>query len=192
MKEMKMTSKYSVITLNKKDISDFAKERNLLLKKANKKWVLFLDKDEKIDNFQFQVSDNFSSYKLIRKNFFLGKYVGTDRITRLVQKGTGQWKRKVHEIWENDKRHAGGVLPSIIIHNTADNLRTYVSKLNKYSGLHAEENYKEGKKSNLIKIIFYPFVKFWLTFFQSKDVVFSIMQSFHSFLAWSKEWEKYA
>lgn len=173
----------STLRLNKPNITDFAFERNNLLKNAKTDWVLFLDSDEKLSKPIVKISNEFDGYILNRKNYFLGQYVGTDRIVRLGKKNAGKWKRKVHEIWEINKV---GEIDNYIIHNTAVNLAAYVKKINYYSDLHAIANLKEGKKSNLFKIIFFPIGKFIFTLVKSKHVVFSIMQSLHSYLSWTK------
>lgn len=183
--------KISILTLNKSNITDFAHERNELLKKSKSEWNLFLDKDEKITQVNQLFSDSLNQYKtayyLFRKNYFLGQYVGTDKIIRLVKKGTGKWVRVVHEVWLPKKSHLVGVMDdNFIIHNTANNLSDYLLKINNYSTLHAKANFDEGKRSNLFKIIVFPIGKFFLTFLTSRHVVFSIMQSLHSFLSWIK------
>ena len=183
-----------ILILNKPNITDFASARNDLLRNSKSEWNLFLDDDESISNFQFLISNKFSNYQLIRKNYFLGQYVGTDKIIRLVKKGTGRWQRAVHETWIPNKTPlpAGrqdsrcGILNSVIIHNTADNLTDYLAKIDNYSTIHAKANFDEEKTSNLFKIIFFPIAKFVVTFVKSKNVVFSIMQSLHSFLSWTK------
>jgi hypothetical protein len=175
------------IVLNKPNITDFASERNDLLEKSNTDWVLFLDSDETISNFQFPISNQFSNYQFSRKNYFLGQYVGTDKIIRLVKKGTGKFVREVHEVWLPKKSHLRGVMfDTYIIHNTADSLKDYVDKINNYSTLHAKANLKEGKRSTIFKIIFFPIGKFFVTLIKSKHFVFSIMQSLHSYLSWTK------
>lgn len=186
---------YTILTLNKKNITDFAGARNNLLKNAKSDWVLFIDSDEtaspelikEIDEVTCKGSTLANGYYVYRKNYFLGRFVGIDKIIRLGRKNAGKWKRKVHEVWNIPARDQP--LRGYLVHNTADNLRAYIEKINRYSDLHAKENCKESKKTNLFKIIFFPIGKFVETFIKSKNVVFSIIQSFHSFLAWSKEWE---
>jgi hypothetical protein len=191
----------NILVLKKKNVTDFAKERNEMLEKSNSVWNLFLDSDEKIEgiipsetrsqawksiNRLLRHDNNHTSaYIFRRKNYFLRQYVGDDYLIRLIRKGTGRWVRKVHEYWKVEKGHIGSV-PDIIIHNTAPNLKNYINKMNYYSTLHARANYEEDKKSSLFKIIIMPIVKFIVTFFKSKNVVFSIMQSFHSYLSWTK------
>ncbi|MFZ3301944.1 MAG: hypothetical protein WA152_04495 [Microgenomates group bacterium] len=175
--------KVTTFILNKQNIADFAKERNNLLQKAKTDWVLFLDNDEKLSSSITEISDKYDGYILKRKNYFLGQYVGTDNIVRLGKREFTTWKRSVHEIW--DIKNVGK-LNIYIIHNTADSLSEYLKKMNNYSDLHAAANLQEGKKSNLLKIILFPIAKFFVTLFKSKNVVFSIMQSLHSYLAWTK------
>lgn len=183
-----MKNSFETITLDKKGITDFAEERNKLLEKAKSEWVMFLDSDEKISNFQFPISNEFTSYQFTRKNYFLNQYVGEDKIIRLVKKGTGRWERRVHETWKSTGGKVG-TLKTPIIHNTADNLHDYIDKINFYSDLHAKANRQEDKRSDLIKIVFYPIGKFITTLVKSKNIVFSIIQSLHSFLSWSKQWQ---
>lgn len=177
----------NTLTLNKPNITNYSRERNKLMHSVDDQWILFLDKDETISNSQFPISNQFSCYQFSRKNFFLGNYVGNDIIIRLVKKGTGKWVRAVHEIWQPNKLQKVGIIKnSFIIHNTADNLSDYLNKINNYSTLHAKANFEEGKKATLIKIIFFPIFKFIVTLVKSKNIVFSIMQSLHSYLSWSK------
>ncbi|QQG41197.1 MAG: glycosyltransferase [Candidatus Woesebacteria bacterium] len=183
---------FAVITLNRKNITDFAASRNHLLKSIKSEWILFLDSDEVISkDLKSEIkklnTNGYNGFYLNRKNYFLGQYVGTDKILRLGKNNAGTWERGVHETWHVNGR-IGEIKNAYIVHNTSQNLQDYLKKINYYSELHALENIKEGKKSNLFKIVFYPIGKFIVTFAKSGNVVFSIMQSLHSFLSWSKQW----
>lgn len=182
-----------IITLNKPNLTDFSKERNRLLKKSKAEWVLFLDSDEKLTpELRSEINEaikepSIDGYYIPRRNFFLGQYAGTDNILRLGRKSAGRWERKVHEIWKIKGKT--GQLNSPIIHNTAGSVSEMITKINFYSTLHAEANKKEGKKSDIFKIIFYPKIKFIQSIFMGRGVALSILQAFHSFLAWGKQWE---
>lgn len=186
-------NKIQTITLNKAGIKDFAKERNNLLSKSKAEWVFFLDKDETF-NTEFKKSLDsaveskiYNGFYIKRENYMAGKYVGTDYILRVVKKGKGKWHRAVHEqLIVNGKV---GVLKGVITHNTAESVYKMVGKINFYSTLHATENIKQKKEVNIIKIILFPILKFLQSITKGRGVVFSILQSFHSFLAWSKQWE---
>jgi hypothetical protein len=181
-----------ILTLNKPNINDFAEERNRLLKKAKSMWVLFVDTDETIsDKLNKEIESlnpgNFNGFYIKRKIIFLGHEIGEDKVLRLGKKEAGKWRRKVHEFW--DIKGKVGILDNYLIHNTAEDLTSYIDKINKYSDIHAGENLKEGKYANILKIIFYPKIKFIINMIQGRGFTFSMLQSFHSFLGWSKQWE---
>lgn len=176
----------NILKLNKPKISDFALERNLLLKKSKSDWNIFLDSDEKMEGNINNLPPGYESFYITRHNFFLNTFVGTDKIIRVIKKGTGHWERLVHETWIPDNKDKVGSLSVKIIHNTADSLSSYIKKINYYSDLHAKANMKENKKSTIFIIIFFPIAKFFVTLIKSRHLVFSLMQSLHSFLSWSK------
>jgi glycosyltransferase involved in cell wall biosynthesis len=195
-----MLKKYStqnnleIITLNKPGITDFAEARNELLEKSSARWIFFIDSDEEVAPELFNEIGNvinkkrgLDGYYVRRKIYFLGKYVGEDKVLRLGKRDTGRWERAVHETWKIKGNI--GQLKNPLIHNTAKSLHEYIDKINFYSTLHAEENLKEGKKSNIFKIIFYPVGKFIQNIFLGRGFVFSMLQSFHSFLSWVKAWQ---
>ena len=181
-----------IITLKVPDIRDFAYERNKLLKKTGSVWVFFVDGDEEISEELKKEIENldpgsYNGYYVKRKIIFLGHVIGEDKVLRLGKRDAGKWNRKVHEVW-NIKGKVG-LLKNFLIHNTAEDISSYVGKINKYSGIHAEENLKEGKKVSILKIIFYPKMMFLKNILQGRGFTFSMLQSLHSFLGWSKEWE---
>ena len=182
---------FQIITLKEKNICDFAEVRNRLLKKAKSKWVLFLDTDEKIsEKLRKEIEgldpQNFSGFFIKRKIIFLGCAIGEDKVLRLARQNSGRWHRKVHETWR--VRGKVGILNNYIVHNTASNLHEYIDKINKYANMHAIENKGEGKKPTTFKIIFFPIFKFIQNIILGRGFVFSMLQSFHSFLSWSQEW----
>jgi hypothetical protein len=181
------------IILNKENICDFAKERNELLQKAKAEWIFFVDSDEKVSNgLRLEVAKRvqeggYEGFYVKRKIIFLGNEIGEDKVLRLAKRNAGKWVRKVHETWVVGGKT--GTLKNYIIHKTADNLYDYVGKINSYSSIHAGENLKEGKQVSMLKIIFFPKIKFMESLLKGRGFVFSILQSFHSFLGWAKQWE---
>lgn len=175
-------------------ITDFAKARNDLLKKAKSQWILFLDDDEEVseslkNEILLVIKDRnlYSGFYLKRENYFLNQYVGSNKIVRLIKKDSGIWKRKVHEVLK--VRGKVGHLKNSLLHHTSRSASEMINKINLYSSIHAEENLKEGKKSSIFKIIFFPILKFFESLFSKRGFVFSLLQSFHSFLSWSKQWK---
>ncbi len=183
---------FQTLTLKEKDIVDFASARNRLLKSATTDWVLFVDTDEVVSGalkkeIDGLALDDFNGFYIKRKIMFLGKEIGEDKVLRLGRKDAGLWKRKVHETW-NIKGKVR-TLDNYIIHNTAKDLHSYIEKMNYYSDIHARENMREGKRPDLFKIIFYPLSKLVQNLLVGRGFTFSMLQSFHSFLGWTKLWE---
>ena len=183
--------RYSLIVLNKENITDFSKARNEALKKARREWVLFVDDDEIVtEALGLEIRDLkesiYDGYYIRRKNYMFGRYAGQDKVLRLGRKDAGRWERMVHETWKI--KGNVGTLRNYLIHNTAKNLHEAIAKINYYSGLHAKANLQEGKKSSLFKFVFFPVFKLMQNLFTGKGFVFAILHSFHSFLAWSKLW----
>lgn len=189
-------NKLQIISLKKDGITDFSEERNKLLKATKADWVFFLDSDEQMSQELLNEvkkvikESKFNGFFVYRWNYFLGKFIGTDKILRLARMNSGFWERRVHEVWKI--KGMIGQIKTPLIHNTAANLAEYINKINFYSKLHAKENSQEGKNSNLTKVLFYPLFKFIQSIFMGRGVVFSILQAFHSFLAWSQLllWQK--
>jgi len=185
-------NKIEIITLKKSEITDFAKERNELLKKSKREWIFFVDSDEKISkDLKKEINkldpEDYSGFYIKRENYFLGRYIGTDKIIRLGKRNSGKWQRRVHEVWKI--KGNVGQLKNPIIHNSVKNLHEYIDKINFYSSLHAQENMSQGKRSDIFKIVFYPPAKFFQSLVSGRGFVFSMLQSFHSFLSWTKVWQ---
>ena len=183
--------------------NNFAQQRNFGLTKAKNKWVLFIDADEVVSSelknsikqiLKHSINDG---YTVVRKNYFHQKELnygewGRTELVRIGRKKAGIWQRAVHEYWAiNDVGRLNGTL----IHYSPKNIKDFVSKLGRYSKLHAEENIREGKNANSYKVIVYPlgkFIKNYLLKQGYKDgiqgFIMAVMMSFHSFLAWGQLW----
>lgn len=194
-----------VLVFKNSNITDFAKARNDALKNAKNEWVLFLDDDEVVSEAlaSEMTNDkwpmlNVSGYYIRRRDFMWEKELkhgesGEIRLLRLAKKNAGTWKRRVHEYWEV----AGmvGELENPLYHYPHQTLKEFINNIDYFSTIHANENIKEGKRSSLVKIIFWPRLKFfqnWIVKLGFLDgtqgSVFTLIMSFHSFLAWSKQW----
>jgi len=186
----KLNAKVYKRKLNK----DFSKQRNYGLKKANGEWVLFVDADEFVSKGLAREIVNEIKKLKVSDGYFI-KRVGLfeESLLRLGKKSSGFWSRSVHETWKINGKL--GKLNSPLFHSSLASLQEYIKKINFYTTLHAECNIKEGKKANFLKIFLYPSLKFFENFFLkkgfkkgAKGFVYSMLASFHSFLAWIKIW----
>jgi glycosyltransferase involved in cell wall biosynthesis len=185
---------------------DFARQRNFGLSKAGGKWVLFIDADERIPEalareILNKINDPLlpsDAYFIKRRDVLWGKAlyhgeVGNVKLLRLAKKDAGVWARKVHEYWQ--VKAETSILKNTLTHYPHQSLKQLISEINFYSDLHAKANFDERKKSNLVKILLYPplkFIKnyvFLLGFLDgTRGAILSFLMSFHSFLAWGDLW----
>jgi len=208
---MKLAKKLGAKVFKRKLNGDFAAQRNYGLDKAKGEWVLFIDADERVPLIlkdeiltEVQIQKHIGSesvpahqgFYLKREDILWEKKLrhgesGQTKLLRLARKGSGKWARKVHETWNV----AGEVktLKNFLLHYPHQTISEFLVDVNKYSTVHAQENYHKGKQSNVLKILLWPKLKF------SQNYVFkgglldgdpgfvaAMMMSFHSFLAWSK------
>ncbi len=183
---------------------DFSRQRNFGLEIADGEWVLFIDADEVIgDGLAEEIAhkikdDNLSGYFIKRSDSWLGKKLkhgewGEIKLLRLGKKKRGKWFRKVHEVWKINGNT--DILRNKITHYPHSTIKIFLVHLSFHSSLHGEENELEGKKSNILKIIFYPIAKFNINYIWRRGFlegthgfVLSTLMSFHSFLSWSEQW----
>ena len=183
---------------------NYAKQKNFALKKVEEGWVMFLDADERVSEglkkelIAAAKSEIYSAYEVRRIDKFLGKWlkygdIGVYRDIRMMKKNSGKWKRRVHEYFETKVKV--GKLHNPILHYSHTTIRKLINSTNRWSSWHARANQEEGKRSSIIKIIFWPKAKFIDSYIIKRGFVdglpgfvFAVFVSFHSFLAWSKLW----
>ena len=155
----------------------FGKQKNLAIEQCQSEWILFLDSDEipngeLIDSIRRIVSEPksaFNVYDVEFNNIFLGetlKYGGWGNIKRerLFRKGHGKYSEDiVHEAFLTTETK--GKLQGKINHYTYKDIYHHIEKSNKYTSMMAEKMYKNGKKSNIFKILFKPLFQFFKSYF---------------------------
>lgn len=183
----------------------YADQRNFALNKASNDWVLFVDADERVsESLKNEIirvvngNDKISGFYVKRQDVFFGRKMkygefGNTKLLRLGKKTAGKWVRAVHEVWEiNGKIEE---LENPLNHESRKDLHALLDKINIYTNLHAQSNYDEGKRSNRLKIIYFPLLKFISNYFLklgfldgAQGMVTTLLMSFHSYLSWSKLW----
>ena len=93
----------------KYEMQDFSESRNFGLDKAEGKWVLYVDVDERITpelatsikrKIVTDVNSGISAYKILRKNYYLGEnpWPYIEKLERLFKKDKLKgWQGKLHE-----------------------------------------------------------------------------------------------
>lgn len=187
---------------------DFASQRNYALSKATKKWVFFLDADERVTSklreeineflIEHVKNANINGFYIKRKDIMWGKELkhgetGDIKLLRFAKKGAGIWKGKVHEVWEVDGNTSE--MEGNIIHFPHQTIDEFLSEINFYTTLRAKELYENKIEGSIKNIILYPKGKFIKNYFVKlgfldgiEGFIFAIFMSLHSFLVRGKLW----
>ena len=181
-------------------IENFAKERNLGLKKAKHEWVLFLDSDEEISSESWDEIEDLVKEKLIdgffveRTDVFYGKPLrfgetGGTNFLRLVKKDKAKYLRPVHETALIDGKTEYSRIK--INHYSHQNITEFLKDITHYSLLESEyQNDDLLSPTKLgIKTIIYPKTKFIKNYILKlgfldgwRGLVYATMMSLHSLM----------
>ncbi len=182
---------------------DFASQRNFGLSKAKNEWVLFIDADERVsasllNEIKSLSEDKYNGYFIQRRDVIWGKELnygetGNIKFIRLAKKSSGKWVGKVHEKWMI--KGEAGVLRNKVLHFPHQTMAEFISEINFYSTLRADELHKKNTTVNFIQIVLYPKSKFIMNYILKLGILdglpglnMAIMMSLHSFLVRSKLW----
>lgn len=182
--------------------SDFSAQRNFALEKVTGVWVLYVDADERVEeklrrDIQRAVAQSdFDAYKVIRKDIMWGhtfQYgeTGNIRFVRLAKKGSGKWKGTVHEEWNVKGRI--GLLSGNLLHYPHPTISEFLTEIDTYTTLRANELYKEGIRVKPYEILLYPVGKFVTNYFVKQGFrdgvpgfIHATLMSLHSYLVRGK------
>lgn len=155
----------------------FSEQRKYGLTKASCKWIFSLDADERCSA---ELSDEIitklkngnlpedtSGFEISRKSFFLGKWIKhcgwyPDYQLRLFKNEHAYVKeRLVHEGY--DVKGSKEKLRNDILHEAVNSISEFMSKINRYSGLSAQEKKDEGN-IGYAGLLFRPVFEFFKKF----------------------------
>ncbi len=181
---------------------DFSELRNMSLSESKYDWVLFVDADEEVSQELVQEikevinDERKNGFFIKRKDYFLGRWLkygetGKTKLLKLGLKKSGKWRRRVHEVW--DINGETSELRSPILHYPHPTIAEFLSRINRWTTMDAEEFYSQGARSDFGKIVVYPGAKFVLNYFIQRGfldgmpgLIMALMMSFHSFLTRAK------
>ena len=184
--------------------TDFSELRNLGLNKAKSEWVFYVDADERVgDDLKKEIldviqSNEFDSYFVKRKNYYLGKnewpYIET--ILRLFRKDNiSGWYGEIHESPKITGKT--GILEGYLLHFTHRDLESMVLKTVIWSQTEAflrlKANHPQITWWRIPRVMLTAFIKSYLLEggYKAKTVglIESVYQSFSIFITYAKLWE---
>lgn len=152
----------------------FGRQKQFAVNAASNDWVLCLDVDERVTPElaasigRELANPKFQAYRFRRCNRFLGRWLRHGE-------GYPDWSLRLFHRkdanWSNDDVHETvltvqpvGHLEGDLLHDSAEDIATYLSKQNRYSTLHADMLYRQGVRASYGKLFTHPlwrFIKFY-------------------------------
>jgi glycosyltransferase involved in cell wall biosynthesis len=171
-KTIEIVKKYTHIKLIQNKFENYTSQRNLALKNASHRWILFIDADERISiKLKNEILEKVNNDKMniafcfYRKFMFQGKHLRfsgwqTDKNVRLFQTGKANYisTKLVHEKLIIDGKI--GILKNKLIHHSYSNYDSYKKKMVYYGNLKARELFVKQLKPNFFHFYFKPIYKF--------------------------------
>ena len=180
----------------------FGRQKQHAVSIAKNDWVLCLDADERVTEElarsirEALASRRYHAYRMPRRNRFLGRWL-------MHGEGYPDWSlrlfHRAYASWSNDEVHEAvlttsevGRLDGDLLHDSAEDIATYLAKQNRYTSLHAQALHKQGVRAGYWRLLASPlarFVKFYFVRLGFLDggpgfahVVIGCNNSFHKYL----------
>lgn len=148
----------------------FGRQKQHAVSIARHDWVLCLDADERITpRLERSIraalaGGRYRAWRVARRNRFLGRWLAHGE-------GYPDWTvrlfHRAHASWSNDEVHEAvlttaevGRLEGDLLHDSAEDLATYMTKQNRYSTLHAQALYKQGVRVGYWRLAASPLARF--------------------------------
>lgn len=180
----------------------FGRQKQLAVSLARNDWVLCLDVDERVSERLAAsmraalASPRYRAYRMARRNRFLGRWLAHGE-------GYPDWSlrlfHRAHASWSNDDVHEAvlttaevGALQGDLLHDSAEDVATYMAKQNRYTSLHAQALFRQGVRAGYWRLAASPlarFIKFYFLRLGFLDggpgfahIVIGCNNSFHKYL----------
>jgi glycosyltransferase involved in cell wall biosynthesis len=148
----------------------FGRQKQHAVSIARNDWVLCLDVDERVTpRLERSIRDaltgrRYRAWRVARRNRFLGRWLAHGE-------GYPDWTvrlfHRAHASWSNDEVHEAvlttaevGRLDGDLMHDSAEDIATYMAKQNRYTTLHAEALYKQGVRAGYWRLAASPVARF--------------------------------
>lgn len=185
-----------------KEWMGFGRQKAHAVAIARNDWVLCLDADERVTERLAQsirgamASTRYHAYRMPRRNRFLGRWLAHGE-------GYPDWSlrlfHRAHAGWSSDEVHEAvlttadvGRLEGDLLHDSAEDVATYIGKQNRYTTLQARTLFAQGVRASYWRLLASPlvrFVKFYLVRMGFLDggpgfahVVIGCGNTFHKYL----------
>lgn len=148
----------------------FGRQKQFAVDSARNDWVLCIDADESVSpHLASSIVDSLLSprapvFRMARCNRFMGRWLRhgeghPDWSLRLFDRRSARWSDDpVHE--KVLYSVTPGTLEGDLMHESAEDLRDYMDKQNRYTSLAAEQLFDQGRPASTLRMIASPLVRF--------------------------------
>ena len=183
----------------------YGRQKNLAASLASHDWILNIDADERVSeplraSILAADRDLYAGFRMARRNYFGSRWIRwcgwyPDRKLRFYDRSRGSFEElAVHEAVKC--RDRVGLLSGDLHHYTYDGISDYMSRMDRYSSLAAEEMLKQGRRPGLPSILFRPPYTFFrmyllkLGFLEGyTGLLLSLLYTGYTFLKYAKATE---
>ena len=153
----------------------FGRQKQFAVDLARNDWVLCIDADEAVSpDLATSIADALSNpvapvFRMARCNRFMGRWLRhgegyPDWSLRLFDRRSARWSDDpVHE--KVLYAVTPGTLEGDLLHESAEDLRQYIDKQNRYSTLAAQQLFERGSSAGIVKMVASPTVRFVKVYF---------------------------
>jgi glycosyltransferase involved in cell wall biosynthesis len=186
--------------------------RNFAITKATGDWIFILDADEEVPQSLVGVlkkiiqEEGIDFVRIPRQNFIFGKWIKysywwPDYNIRFFKKGRVVWSDKIHSIplTRGKGKDLEPRKANAIIHHHYQSISQYLSRLNRYTDIQAEELAASGYQFSWPDLVRKPIAEFLSRFFAGQGyrdeihgLVLALLQAFSELVKYLKVWEKQA
>lgn len=156
--------------IEQKEWLGFGRQKAHAVSLARNDWVLCLDADERVtdrlaDSIRAAMANpRYHAYRMARRNRFLGRWLKhgegyPDFSLRLFH--------RAHAGWSSDEVHEAvlttvdvGRLEGDLLHDSAEDVATYLAKQNRYTSLQAQSMFAQGVRASYWHLLASPLVRF--------------------------------
>jgi glycosyltransferase involved in cell wall biosynthesis len=148
----------------------FGRQKQFAVEQAKHDWVLCLDADERVSpKLATSIAQALAApvspvYRMPRRNRFLGRWLSHGE-------GYPDWSprlfNRLNARWSDDLVHekvlyamTPGTLEGDLLHDSSDDLATYLDRQNRYTTLAARQAYELGRGTGVLHLVFSPMVRF--------------------------------
>ena len=149
----------------------FGRQKQFAVEQAKHDWVLCVDSDERVSpELRASIEAALAApqtpvYRMARRNRFLGRWLAHGE-------GYPDWSprlfNRMNARWSDDLVHekvlyavTPGTLAGDLMHDSSDDISTYLERQNRYTTLAARQAFERGRSATLLHLVFSPVVRFF-------------------------------